>query len=337
METAARPRREAGAERVAGADEVLAATITAPRRADLVRRPIRDPAPGELRVRVEGCGVCASNLPVWEGREWFDYPLAPGAPGHEGWGRVDAVGTGVTGVREGDRIAFLGGDAFATHAYPRGEEALVLPPALDGVPLPGEPLGCAMNILRRSGIEPGQRVAVVGVGFLGALLVGLASRAGAEVIAVARRVESRGLGLAMGAASAAPLDLEGVAESLGSPVEEALCDVVIEAAGAQRPLDLAAALVRERGRLVIAGFHQDGPRQVDMQTWNWRGIDVVNAHERDPREYLRGMREAVQAFEEGRFDHRPLLSHTFSLDGLDGALEMARTRPPGFIKAIVRP
>jgi threonine dehydrogenase-like Zn-dependent dehydrogenase len=44
------------------------------------------PSPGhdEVRVRLEGCGICASNLPVWEGRPWFEYPRAAGAPGHEG-------------------------------------------------------------------------------------------------------------------------------------------------------------------------------------------------------------------------------------------------------------
>jgi len=54
---------------------------------------------------------------------------------------------------------------------------------------------------------------------------------------------------------------------------------VIEAAGQQWPLDLATELTRERGRLIIAGYHQDGPRQINMQLWNWRGLDVINAHE----------------------------------------------------------
>ena len=81
------------------------------------------------------------------------------------------------------------------------------------------------------------------------------------------------------------------------------CDRVIEAVGKQWPLDLAAELTREGGRLVIAGYHQDGPRQVNMQLWNWRGFDVANAHERDPAVAVRGMREAVEAIESGR--HRP--------------------------------
>ncbi len=74
-----------------------------------------------------------------------------------------------------------------------------------------------------------------------------------------------------------------------------LCDRVIEVVGEQWPLDLAAELTRERGRLIIAGYHQEGPRQVNMQLWNWRGLDVINAHERDPKVYLEGIRLAVDA------------------------------------------
>src|SRR4029079_5015193 len=73
--------------------------------------------------------------------------------------------------------------------------------------------------------------------------------------------------------------------------EDERYDVVVEAAGVQETLDLAARLGRVRGRLIVAGYHQDGVRTVDMQLWNWRGLDVVNAHERDPAAYLEGMRQ----------------------------------------------
>ena len=87
----------------------------------------------------------------------------------------------------------------------------------------------------------------------------------------------------MGAAETIPMHdhwqiIERVRELTGGT----FCDRVIEAVGKQWPLDLAAELTREGGRLVIAGYHQDGPRQVNMQLWNWRGFDVANAHERDP-------------------------------------------------------
>jgi threonine dehydrogenase-like Zn-dependent dehydrogenase len=107
---------------------------------------------------------------------------------------------------------------------------------------------------------------------------------------------------------------------------------VIEAAGTQEALDRASALVAERGVIVIAGYHQDGPRTVDMQSWNWRGIDVVNAHERDPLVYVDAMREGI-----GAVDVAPLLTHRFDLDELGAAFEAARTRPPGFVKAWVAP
>ena len=70
------------------------------------------------------------------------------------------------------------------------------------------------------------------------------------------------------------------------------CDRVIEAVGKQWPLDLAGEITRERGRLIIAGYHQDGPRQVNMWLWNWRGLDVINAHERDPKIYMQGRNRA---------------------------------------------
>lgn len=54
-----------------------------------------DPPAGSVRIRMEGCGICASNLPVWQGRPWFRYPMEPGSPGHEGWGVIEEAGEGV--------------------------------------------------------------------------------------------------------------------------------------------------------------------------------------------------------------------------------------------------
>jgi threonine dehydrogenase-like Zn-dependent dehydrogenase len=87
--------------------------------------------------------------------------------------------------------------------------------------------------------------------------------------------------------------------------------------------------------LIVAGYHQDGLRQVNMQLWNWRGIDVINAHERDPAIYLRGMREAVEAVASGTLDPAPLYTHRFPLDRLGDALDATRDRPDGFLKALV--
>jgi threonine dehydrogenase-like Zn-dependent dehydrogenase len=113
------------------------------------------------------------------------------------------------------------------------------------------------------------------------------------------------------------------------------CDVTIEAVGKQWPLDLAGELTRERGRMVVAGYHQDGLRQVNMQLWNWRGLDVINAHERDPLVYRDGIQAAVQAVAEGRLDPSPLYTHRYPLDRLADALNDTRDRPQRFMKALV--
>jgi threonine dehydrogenase-like Zn-dependent dehydrogenase len=89
------------------------------------------------------------------------------------------------------------------------------------------------------------------------------------------------------------------------------------------------------GRLVVAGYHQDGPRQVNMQDWNWKGIDVVNAHERDPAIHRQGLREAVEAVASGRIDLAPLLTHVYPLDRLGEAITATRDKPQGFVKALV--
>jgi threonine dehydrogenase-like Zn-dependent dehydrogenase len=72
-----------------------------------------------------------------------------------------------------------------------------------------------------------------------------------------------------------------------------------------------------------------------MQLWNWRGLDVVNAHERDPRIYVRGIRQAIRAIEAGLLSPAPLFTHSFSLECLGDALNMVTQRPDGFMKAVV--
>jgi threonine dehydrogenase-like Zn-dependent dehydrogenase len=315
-----------------------AAVIAAPREIRVETLPIPEPADGQVRVRLEGSGVCHSNLPIWEGREWFQYPMPPGNPGHEGWGRVDGIGRGVNGTHEGQRVAFLSSAAYAEYDVVPHTSVVAIPGSLDSQPFPGEPLGCALNIFRRAEVREGQTVAIIGVGFLGALLCQLASRAGARVIAIARRPFAQDLARRFGAHMVVAMDDHGrIIEQVREATHGRFCERVIECVGAQWPLDLAGELTGERGRLVIAGFHQDGPRQVNLFLWNWRGIDVVNAHERDPARYVEGMREAVRLAAAGVLDVERLVTHRFPLARLGDAFEAARTRPKGFVKAWVTP
>lgn len=313
-----------------------ACVITAPGQARLQDAPRPQPGPGQVLLRLEGSGVCASSLPVWEGRPWFHYPLPPGGPGHEGWGRIAALGEGVTGLQVGQRVALLSDAAHADYDLADAASVVPLPPALDGRAVPGEPLGCAVNIFQRSGIAAGQTVAIVGIGFLGALLVQLAVGAGARVIALSRRQESLDVARRFGAQHTLQLDEhQRVIDAVRDLTAERWCERVIECTGLEWPLQVASELCAVRGRLVIAGYHQDGMRLVNVQLWNWRGLDVINAHERDPQAYVAGMREAVRLMAAGVLDPEPLYTHRLPLERLGEALELTRTRPAGFMKALV--
>lgn len=313
-----------------------AAVIAGAQKTEIAEAVIPEPSAHEVRVRIEGCGVSLSNIPLWEGRNWFNYPRDAGAPGREAWGRIDAVGSEVKVLSPGDRVTMLSYHAFAEYDLARADEVAPLPRSLTGKPFPGEALASAMNVVRRAPLAPGENVAIVGVGFLGALLTQLAARAGANVIAISRRTFALDVARWMGAAETIAMDdHRRVIEEVVELTQGGCCDLVIEATGEQRPLELAAELTRERGRLVIAGYHQGGPRQVNMQLWNWRGLDVINAHERDPRVYVAGMREAVDAVAHGRLDPAPLYTHIFRLDQIDQAMKVARSRPDGFLKALI--
>ena len=314
-----------------------AAVVTAPGRIEITDAPVPVPGPNQVRLRLDGCGVCASNLPPWEGRPWFTYPLAPGQLGHEGWGTVDAVGPGVMNFHVGDRAATLSNHSYAEYDLGDENQTVLLPTTMGERPFPAEPLGCAVNIFARSNVSAGQTVAVVGVGFLGAILIRLAKRAGATVIAVARRPFAQQVARDAGADHVVPMgERWQVVDAVKAITGEPLCPVVIECVGKEEPLTLAAELAGVRGRLVIAGYHQDGLRAVNVQLWNWRGLDVINAHERDPALYLSGMNAAVDLVATGQLDPTPLYTHTFPLERLAEALDATRDRPDGFLKAIVR-
>ena len=150
--------------------KMRAAAISAPSEISMLKTQIPEPNRNQLLVHIEGCGVCASNIPPWEGKPWFAYPMAPGALGHEAWGTVEDVGSAVRGFTQGDRVAILSNNAYADYDVCDSSSAVPLPAGLDETAFPGEPLGCAMNIFQRSNIRKEHTVAIVGVGFLGALL-----------------------------------------------------------------------------------------------------------------------------------------------------------------------
>lgn len=195
---------------------------------ELVERDIPEPGPGQVRVKVEACGICHSDSLVKEGL-WpgLQYPRVPG---HEIAGRIDAVGANVTSWAAGQRVGvgWHGGHCFVCEQCRRGDFAMcanrkvtgidfdggyathVIVPAaaLAAIPddLPAEEAGpfmCAgvtvFNALRNSGARAGDVVAVHGIGGLGHLGVQYARRMGFKTVAINRGKDKEELARQLGA------------------------------------------------------------------------------------------------------------------------------------------
>ncbi len=324
-----------------GCATMTAAVIPRPGVIEFLEVPVPEPERGQVLVRLEGCGVCAASLAAWQGRPQapLNFPLGAGEPGNEAWGRVAVVGEGVSDFEPGERVGVLTHAGFAEYVLADARALVALPEGLDAEPFPARALAGAVNVFRRSFIEKGQTVAVIGFGFLGALVTQLAVLAEARVIAVGRRPCALRIARQLGASAAVllkepehdALAMETMRELNGGQ----LFDVVVEAVGLQRCLDLAGQATRDRGRLMIAGSHREGPRLVDIGLWNRRGIDVINAHEPSLDVLREGLREAVAALECGLLKPGPLYTHRFPLNRLEDAFLLASSRPTGFMKALV--
>jgi NADPH:quinone reductase len=299
------------------------AQLVGPRTLHVLEVAEPTPGPGQVLVRLRACGVCASDLNAWRGVPGVEYPLPVGAPGHETWGEVVAFGAGAEarGLALGQRVTGLLWNGLAELGLARVDDLVGI-----DTPLLGEPLGCAVNVLRRAG--PADLTAFVGFGYLAALCAQL-QPAGARWIVVSRRDESRALALRLGAEAAYAFDT--VPSELWDRVP-----VVIEAAGVQPTLDFATWLTAYNGRLVIAGYHADGPRTVNMQSWNWKGLDVINAHDRQRAVIVAALREGLRQIAERCLPVPALQTHEFTLNEAADAFRIAEDRPTGFVKAVVR-
>ena len=242
------------------------ARSVASRRSEVTTREIGHPLSGQVLVRIVACGVCASELHAWEG-PLSEYPVAMG---HEPIGFVEDVGPGVRSIAVGDMVTGRFGPPFADHVIVDEQDPVVVPAGVEGDDALGEPLGCVVEALRRTPVGAGDVVAVVGAGYMGLLMLELLRIGPAgEIVAVDPRTDARSVVLELGAdESFAPEDgsVDGRAGAF---------DVVIEATGVQAGLDMATSLVREHGVISVLGFHQGGRRSVDLETWNWKSIDVI--------------------------------------------------------------
>jgi threonine dehydrogenase-like Zn-dependent dehydrogenase len=291
------------------------------------------PAPGQVLVEVLACGVCTSDLGAWLGH---DPAGPPRLLGHETAGRVLEAGPNAGRWMAGDLVTGLGGDGFATLAVLDADAILPVPAGIDPAYALGEPVACLEEALSRTVIRPGQRVAVVGLGFMGLGLVQLARRyAPGLLIGVDPDPARRNRALTLGADLVfAPDELPEEYRNGTGPATEARSDLVLEATGATAGLTTAGTLVRPFGTLCVVGYHHTGDAMLDMDLW-YKGVTVVNGFCPDRRRLMKAMRDALDLIERRTFSYEPLVTHRFTLDQADEAFRTMRAAGPDFVKGVL--
>jgi alcohol dehydrogenase, propanol-preferring len=260
-----------------------------------VERDIPEPLAGQVRIKVEACGICHSDAFVKEGT--FPGLELPRVPGHEVAGRVDAVGQGVSMWSEGQRVGvgWHGGHCFICEPCRRGdfvtcESAQVCGITYDGgyaeylvtpqeavAALPEElsavdaaPLLCAgittYNALRNSGAKAGDLVAVQGVGGLGHLGVQFAAAMGFHTVALSRGQDKKELALSLGAKEHIDTELQDPAEALQNLGG---ARVILATASSAQAMSAVVDGLKVNGKLLVVGASPDpievSPFQLIMQ------------------------------------------------------------------------
>jgi 2-desacetyl-2-hydroxyethyl bacteriochlorophyllide A dehydrogenase len=309
------------------------AVLTGPQRFEVVEEPVPDIAPDEVLVRTAACGVCASELDMWEGRGASPFPLYPG---HEVSGTVAAVGPEVQGIREGDAVAvWATGRGFAEYVAVKAEYCR---PA-DGVPVEealAEPVACAANAVELADVRLADDVVIIGAGFMGNLVQQLVQLRGPRHVIVA---DTRADALERAAKLGATRTVDVTKESLEAVVHEATggvgADITFEVTGVQAALRVVGDVTRMSGKIAIVGYHQGEPRSIPLGQWNWMAFQLVNAHFRDVSTILRGMSIGMRLLTSGRLSLEGLVTHRFGLDEVDEAFATAVEKPHGFVKSTV--
>ncbi len=346
------PPRQMRTARVLGRDRI-----------ELSRSAVPEPGPGEVRVRVEACGICGSDLHLLRAGL---FP-ANAVPGHEPAGVIDAIGPGAASPVLGTRVAIepirgcgvcakcragryaicrqstLAGvhrpGGLAEFLVAPAENVYPVPPSLDArVAALAEPMAVVVHALHRGNFQPGQRVLVLGAGSVGLLAAAAARRLGAgDVLVTARHPHQRERALALGASRVLG-DTEATLAALDGIGREAPIDLVVETVGGGADtVRSAAAAVRPGGTVSVVGMFLGAltldplPLLLKELTLAWSycyGEDP--AHGTD-------FAEAVDILAAAREALTPLITHTVPLDEAARGFALAADRSAGAIKVSIVP
>lgn len=336
------------------------AMLVAPAEFSFDHRPPEAPAPGEVRLRVRDCGICGSDLKMWAGTHAFLRP--PLLLGHEIYGKVEAVGDGVSGFTVGAEavvfppvgcgtcfhcagdqpqlcadMRFHGGQlpgGLAEHLIVSERNLLLVP---DGIPdlqrVLVEPLAVGVHAVARARVEPGETAVVLGSGAIGLFTALVAQARGLGVLVIepsaGRRQRAAVLGL-----PAVDLGSQSVQEMVADLVRPEGADIVFECVGSSETIADAVASTRKGGRAVVVG-NAPPVLQIDGLELQRGDRSLVGVLMYEPGDFI----EAMDLLADGLLQALPesSLVQRFTLDDVDAAFETSKDGTLSALRAVVQP
>jgi threonine 3-dehydrogenase len=336
--------------------KAIAKTRPAPG-AELIETPVPHPGEGELLVKVAACGICGSDLHIYEWELGAERAVStmPSVLGHEPAGEVVEAGPRVSGFKVGDHVALdpfgqcgrcshctagrynfcdnptrLSG-AFAEYCIAPVANAWVVPKSMDlETAAMLEPFGTGVHAVELSGLHAGDSAVVEGPGPIG-LSAALAARAlgVSSIVITGLNVDEERLALAgrMGFRTVA-VDDGGWIDQVRALMPPGGADVVFDAAGA---LDSARQIVRKGGSLIQLGWPARDVRGTELRALFFHGVNIIPSRVRTPETW----RRAISMVAGGAIDLKPMVTHRYDLDhGLE-AFELLKARQG--VKALIKP
>lgn len=324
--------------------------IEGPGQVRLVEVPVPEPADDELLVRVMASGICGTDIHILRGEYLGDYPVVPG---HEFSGVVERAGARVTRLRVGDRVAvepnlpcdncanclnnrqnFCSNWQAIGVTRPGGMAGHVIAPekavfSIGELPFEHgalmEPLSCVLHGVERARIRLADRVALLGAGPIGVLLLQVLRLQGAaQVIVVERNPARAELARACGA-HRCYADLDSL--------DESAFDVVVDATGAIPLMERTVDLARRGGTVLLFGVPPAG-RRIELDAFQIfrKGLTILSSFTS-----VRNSYQALALLESGRVDASALISHRLPLAEFERGVELIERGLEGVKKVLILP
>ena len=328
----------------------------------LVVKEVPNPRPeaDEVLIRVAVCGLCGTDVKLYQGEYTAKTPVILG---HEFSGEVIEVGEAVRHLKVGDRVVSDPNEScgacewcrsgrpcfcedlaaygvrrnggFAQFVLVREKGTYKIPPGLDFEQATfAEPVSCAIHAVDRADIKPGESVALIGGGPVGQILLQLAKIARADKLVMITRSEWKlKLAKKLGATHTICAKEEDVVEAVRDLTAGLGVDVAIEAVGTPQTVELAIDLVKPTGRVIIFGFSPEG-KKASFEPFKVlsKELSILGAWV-NPYTFSRALKVLVS----GEIDVKSLISERIELAQILNGFDLMVEKPTGFIKALVVP